>query len=159
MGTIRVAGAADAPALRSILAACGLPADDLPPHLGGTGPTDAVFFLAEEGGATVGVIGLERHPPAGLLRSAGVVPARRRGGIGGKLVEEAVREAERSGLGELVLLTTTAARWFAGRGFETIARESLSGPILSSGQFTGERCSSAAVMRRRIAAGAGGPPR
>jgi amino-acid N-acetyltransferase len=125
--------------IRSILAESGLPVDDF-----GEG---ILFLAAESDGEIVGTIALEPYPPLGLLRSAAVRPALRDRGVGALLVDALVREARGRSLGGLVLLTTTAERFFARMGFERIDRDSLAGPILSSGQFAGARCSSAAVMR------------
>ena len=139
---IRKAAPGELGQIRSILEEGGLPDDDF-----GEGVT---FLAAESDGAIVGTIALEAYPPLGLLRSAAVRPAFRDRGVGALLVAALVREARARALGELVLLTTTAEKFFGKMGFQRIERESLSGPILESGQFAGTRCSSAAVMRRKL---------
>jgi amino-acid N-acetyltransferase len=140
MVTIRRATGADDGAVRGVLLEAGLPTDDF---------TDGemVFLVAEDDGAIVGTIALEFYPPAGLLRSAAVRPSHRGRGVGSLLVEALVREARSGVLTELVLLTSTAGEYFRRMGFTRVARESLAGPVLSSRQFTGTTCSSAAVMR------------
>ncbi len=138
METVRWAAEPELDQVRSILKLCGLPDDDL---------ADGVRFLVAVGeGRIIGVVGLEGYPPRGLLRSAAVLPACRGRGIGALLVEALVREAKAESIVELVLLTTTAEGFFRSRGFVRIDRETLDGPILGSGQFTGTRCASAAVM-------------
>jgi len=140
MVTVRRAGAADDDAVRRILREADLPTDDF---------TDGemLSLVAEEEGAIVGTIGLEFYPPAGLLRSAAVTPACRGRGVAALLVEALVREARATSLAEIVLLTPSAAGYFGRFGFVKVARESLSGPVLSSRQFTGTTCASAPVMR------------
>ena len=101
-------------------------------------------------GTIVGTIGLESYPPCGLLRSAAVRPSGRGTGIGAALVDALVREARSRALTELVLLTTTAEGFFRRMGFERVPRETMTGAVLRSRQFTGTRCSSAAVMRRAL---------
>jgi len=139
MTRVREASAADLTIIGGILGRCGLPADDI-------GDGRVSFLVAEDGGKIVGTIGMESHPPLGLLRSAAVNPRSRRRGVGRLLVAELIERARKDGLGGLVLLTTTAEKFFRDAGFATIDRGSLTGPVLGSGQFTGTRCASAAVM-------------
>ncbi len=105
------------------------------------------FLLAESGGSIVGTIGLESYPPRGLLRSAAVLPAFRDRGIGVLLVDALVRAARERSISELVLLTTTAEKFFGRLGFSRIERGTLDGPILASPSVHRATCSSAAVMR------------
>jgi amino-acid N-acetyltransferase len=140
MVTVRKAADGDRGLVLEILREAGLPTDDF---------TDGemVFLVAEEEGAVVGTIGLEYYPPAGLLRSAAVRPSHRERGVGALLVAALMEEARSGSLTELVLLTTTAGEYFGRMGFTRVARDSMAGPVLSSRQFTGTTCSSAAVMR------------
>jgi amino-acid N-acetyltransferase len=140
MEAVRHALREDMGTIRAILSECGLPTDDF-------ADGDVTFLLAESGGTIVGTIGLESYPPRGLLRSAAVLPAFRDRGIGVLLVDALVREARERSISELVLLTTTAEKFFGRMGFSRIERGTLDGPILTSRQFTGTTCSSAAVMR------------
>jgi N-acetylglutamate synthase-like GNAT family acetyltransferase len=140
MVCVRRAEAGEAGAVRDILRECSLPTDDF-------SDGDVEFLVAEDDGAIVGTIGLESYPPAGLLRSAAVLPSHRGLGLGALLTEALLREARSKPLKELLLLTSTAEGFFARMGFTVVTRESLSGPLLSSRQFTGARCSSAVVMR------------
>jgi amino-acid N-acetyltransferase len=140
MVIIRKATVADDREVRGILLEAALPTDDF-------SDGEMVFLVAEEDGAIVGTIGLELYPPAGLLRSAAVRTAHRGRGVAALLVEALMREARERSLAEVVLLTTTAEGYFRRLGFSSVARETLSGPVLSSRQFTGTTCASAAVMR------------
>jgi len=139
MITVRDAATGDIPAIRDLLVRCGLPEDDI--DAGGAG-----FLVAVSEGRIVGTIALESYPPLGLLRSAAVEPGSRGRGIGRLLVEEILGKAWAGGLEGVVLLTTTAEKFFGEAGFRKIDRGTLAGPVLGSSQFSGTRCSSAAVM-------------
>lgn len=143
METIRKALDADLAGIRAILEECGLPTDDFTDG-------EVSFLLAEDGGRAVGTIGLETYPPAGLLRSAAVLPSHRNRGLGERLVAALLVEARARSLTELVLLTTTAAPFFGKLGFERIDRGAVPAAALASRQFGAARCSSAAVMRLRL---------
>ena len=143
METVRHAVHGEIAVIRSILSDSGLPADDFID--GGV-----TFLVADSGGTIVGTIGLELYPPRGLLRSAAVLPSFRDRGIGALLVEAVIREARSRSLSELVLLTTTAEKFFGRMGFGRIERATLDGEILTSGQFTGTTCAPAAVMRMMV---------
>jgi amino-acid N-acetyltransferase len=148
MTSVLTAGVPDRATIRALLALCGLPDDDI--------DGDGVEFLvALDGKKVVGTIGLESYPPLGLLRSAAVDPAYRGQGIGSRLVADLSARARRRGLTGLVLLTTTAEKFFRDAGFRKVPRGSLDGPIAGSGQFTGTRCSSAVVMRLDLAGSPG----
>src|SRR5689334_23095836 len=111
----RPAGPGDLPALTALLGAAGLPTADL-------GLPGQDYLLAFQGGALVGSVGLEKRGALGLLRSLAVVPEQRRRGLGGQLYDRIVAHAAASGVGEAYLLTTTAERFFAARGFERVER-------------------------------------
>jgi len=144
MITIREAGPADLASIGDLLARSGLPDDDI-----GDGRVE--FLVAESDGEIVGTIGLESYPPVGLLRAAAVDTRMRGRGIGRQLVSGLAVRARKTGFTRLVLLTTTAEKFFYDAGFRKIERRSLSGGILGSTQFTGSRCASAAVMAADLA--------
>lgn len=144
----RPAVPADLERIRSLLAACGLPTGDLTPGM----PAD--FLVAEETGQMVGCVGLERIADGALLRSLAVESAHRGRGIGERLCEEAEQRAIAWGVGTLYLLTTTAADYFAGRGFQRVARDSLPPSVQATAQFR-ELCpSSASAMAKSLIPGA-----
>lgn len=107
------------------------------------------FFVAEEAGTVVGAIGLERYGETALLRSAVVDRSMHRRGIGSMLVDTLLRSAKSSGVRKLVLLTNTAEVYFARKGFRTIDRKSLDGPVTQSVEFTAA-CPSHAVCMELI---------
>jgi len=138
--TIRSAGAADAVAVRALLAGAKLPLDGVPDDL-------AHFLVAEQDGAVVGAIGLEPYGDAALLRSAVVAPAVRGTGLGERLVRALLAAASAGGTHELVLLTTTADTWFPRFGFERITRDAAPAALHASEEFRGACPDSAIVMR------------
>ena len=101
---------------------------------------------ATTGGELVAVAGLERHGGDGLLRSVAVAPALRRTGLGSALVEERLAEARKLGLVRVSLLTTTAAPFFARRGFVQAPRESASPELRASVEFSSACPDSAALL-------------
>ena len=105
------------------------------------------FLIAERDGSIVGVIGLEIYDDRGLLRSAAVDTDERGTGVGAALVGALIANARARELKELVLLTTTAERWFPRFGFATIARHEAPVAVKGSAEFTGACPASATVMR------------
>lgn len=114
----------------ALLAQAGLPISDL----------DAGklrdFIVALDGGAVVGVVGLERFGEFGLLRSLAVAPGWRNQGLGRALVDAIEARAATLGLRSLVLLTQTAATYFAARGYAPIPRAQAPAAVQASAEFT-----------------------
>lgn len=140
---IRPATPGDSPQVRALLSAAALPLAGVPDDL-------AEFLVAERGGALLGAIGLERYGRAALLRSAVVDPAHRGSGLGEALVQGLVERAQSSGVEELILLTTTAERWFPRFGFAVITRSEVPNALQASEELRGACPASAVVMRRRL---------
>ena len=138
--TIRRAEPDDWPAVAGILGALSLPLDGARDHLG-------EFVVAERGASVVGCAAVERYGDAGLLRSVAVVPAEQGKGAGRALVEWCLRDAAACGLRTVVLLTTTADRYFPRYGFEVIARDLVPDAVRASAEFQGACPASATVMR------------
>jgi amino-acid N-acetyltransferase len=105
------------------------------------------FLVAERDGVILGVIGLEVYDDRGLLRSAAVDADQRGTGVGAALVGALIESGRGRGLKELVLLTTTAERWFPRFGFVTIARDDTPVAVRRSAEFRGACPASATVMR------------
>ncbi|RMG45842.1 MAG: GNAT family N-acetyltransferase [Acidobacteria bacterium] len=143
MARIRPALPEDLPAIRSLLAGEGLPADDLEPHL-------AHFFVAEDHGRLLGVCGLESHPPFGLMRSLAVAEPWRGRGLGRSLGEAVATHARRTGLRELYLLTTRSAAVARRLGFHPVNREEAPPEIRGTTEFSHACPASARLMRRRL---------
>lgn len=139
---IRLAAVSDAPALCDLLRAASLPLDGLPDSL-------EHFHVAEGPTGIVGAVGLEMYGPVALLRSAVVHPALRGHGVGEALITTALQYAEDRGVEDIVLLTTTAERWFPRFGFSRIGREDVPEAVQASAELRGACPASAVVMRRR----------
>lgn len=109
------------------------------------------FFVAEAGGSVVGSIGMERHGPFALLRSAAVSQPLQGRGIGRRLVEELMADAGREGVAAVYLLTTTAEGYFPSFGFERIDRDAVPSDLAGSAELKGACPASAIVMRKALA--------
>lgn len=134
-------GEDELPEVTALLEANGLPTGDLGP---------GIFFLGlRDGQGLEGVVGLERHGTAGLLRSLAVRHDRRQSGLGSALVLELERQAAAQGLDALYLLTTTAAGFFAHRGYARCSRESAPAAIAATREFI-ELCPSTATVMLKV---------
>ena len=140
----RRATAADLESVHTLLSQSHLPLDGVSDCIGG-------FFVAEASGSIVGSIGMERHGSFALLRSAAVSGPFQGRGIGRRLVEELIADAEREGLSAMYLLTTTAEGYFPSFGFERIDREAVPSDLAESPELKGVCPASAIVMRKALA--------
>ena len=139
----RPAEADDIPGLTALLAAAGLPSEDVR-----QGQQD--YILAVRGGELVGSVGLEKRGDVALLRSLAVVPELRRRGLGGRLYDRILAHALASGVREAYVLTTTAERFCAARGFERVERSSVPEALRATPEFRSLCPASAACMRRSL---------
>lgn len=101
------------------------------------------------GGERVGVGGLERYGSDALLRSVVVEAPVRGRGYGTALCDALEDRARADGVEVLYLLTTTAADFFADRGYDEIPRERAPSPIRETTQFA-ERCPASATCLRTV---------
>lgn len=139
--TYRPADRSDLPAITSLLSSCGLPADDIAEHL----PRVMTVFADS---VLIAAVGLEVAGDVGLLRSL-VVSADWRGrGIADELCRRIVDQARTSGVQELYLLTTTAQRYFARRGWSIVDRRQAPAAIQATREFSTLCPDSAAFMAR-----------
>lgn len=74
------------------------------------------FWLAEEAGRIVGIIGLKKHPDCRELCALGVDPSYRKKGLGQTLVRTLLSSAARD-----IYLATVIASYFERCGFEKTA--------------------------------------
>ena len=139
------ATAADLPAIRGLLEASGLPAADLTPaHLGS-------FWIRGDAAGLEGVVGLEACGRAALVRSLAVRPNARRCRLGAALLTHAEARARALGVDSVYLLTTTAERFFADRGYAPVSREAAPPEIRATAEFA-ELCPSNSVcMMKHLA--------
>jgi len=141
---IRRSKPAELPSVVKILAAAGLPTEDL------AIAENLQLWVASESEVSLGVIGLERFGDEGLLRSLAVAPQYRRRGLGHELVEQLERNAQNEGIDRLVLLTETAQQFFRGLGYEVIDRALVGGAMKQSGEFRSLCPVSATCMRKSL---------
>lgn len=135
-------------AVEALLSENHLPASDLQ-------ESDIRLFGCWEDNGLRGVVGLEMHGQAALLRSL-VVPAGERGrGLGAALVSHAERFAAQHGVDTIYLLTTTAAAFFERHGYGHAPRQNAPATIAATRQFSHLCPSSSAFMTKSLAA----PPR
>lgn len=133
----------DAAFVESLLGANDLPTDDL---VAG----DATLWVATEDGDRVGCGGLELYDTAGLLRSLAVEEPHRGRGVGGEICDALETEAGDAGVAVLYLLTTTAAEFFAARGYERCDRGDTPDAIRDTTEFTSLCPDTAVCMRKRL---------
>lgn len=126
-----------------LLANSSLPTKDL--------TKDSKLFSMQEADKVVGTIGIEVYENMGLLRSLAVVEEKRSAGLGKDLVEFLEDFANREGLKQLFLLTTTADKYFAKKGYQQINRNDVPEPIKKSSEFSSICPSSAIVMKKDFA--------
>jgi len=137
--TIRRAEAADYAHITRLLADADLPLDGLHGHEN--------FLVLCRDDRVVGCAAIERYGHCGLLRSVALEPRERRHGFGRRLVQEALQQARRDAIAEVVLFTTTAAPFFQRLGFHAIQRDAVPAPVCASVEFQSACPASAAVLR------------
>jgi amino-acid N-acetyltransferase len=141
--TIEQAETSDLPALLALLADLNLPQDGFADHV-------ERALVARSGGQVVGCAALEVYGRSALLRSVAVLPAVQGQGLGHRLVEAVLALAGDEGIGQVYLLTETAASFFPRFGFKVISRDSVDNAVKQSVEFTSACPASAMVMVREI---------
>jgi amino-acid N-acetyltransferase len=145
MRPLRRAQTSDLPVVLDLLRTNGLPYQDITAnHLDD-------FLIADGGEAVTGIVGLERHGNDALLRSLAVRENGRGTGLGTQLMIAIEAQAVRSGITGLYLLTTTAADFFARRGYATIDRAAAPAALRQSTEFSGLCPSQAVCMHKSFA--------
>lgn len=143
--TIRPGSDRDLAAIRDLLSRSNLPTQDV-------ATSDIRWLVSENDGHVTGVIGVELHGNAGLLRSLAVTAEFRGTGIGAGLVDRLEHLCREQGIAELVLLTQTAEPFFARRGYIRVDRNAVPAPIQTSAEFRSLCPASATCMRKPFAA-------
>jgi amino-acid N-acetyltransferase len=137
------------PQLLALLQESGLPTADLPTA------KPALWVARAADGAVpdiAGVIGLETFGDTGLLRSLAVRAAARGTGLGRDLVAHVESQARSTGLTQLVLLTTTAADFFAKHTYRVTSRADLPARVRASSEFRDVCPASATAMIKSLEA-------
>lgn len=140
---LRRAHRCEADAIRALLRENALPTDDLDAARIG-------FVVAVDDGSLLGVGGVEAFGDAGLLRSLAVRSDQRGNGLGARLVGALEAHAREEGLAQLALLTTTAASFFAARGYREIARAAMPDALQASAEFRSLCPASATCMLKSL---------
>lgn len=130
---------ADWPAIEALLAAAALPPDEARENMHN-------FIVGEAEGAVCCVAGFEHYAGDALLRSVAVRESMRGGGVGERMLDVLEARAKGRGITALYLLTTTAATFFAARGFARIERANVPLAVRASSQFNGICPASATAM-------------
>jgi amino-acid N-acetyltransferase len=136
--------AQDMIAIRALLERSGLPVSDLE-------SAQPEFAVIQQDGQVLAAGALQRFGTAAPLRSVVVAPERRRSGLGRRVVGELERRAHATEIMRLVLLTETAAGFFARQGFRTIERTSAPQDMQGSEEFRSLCPSSAICMAKDLA--------
>ncbi|HEX6133206.1 MAG TPA: arsenic resistance N-acetyltransferase ArsN2 [Longimicrobiales bacterium] len=142
VGSVRAATSADLWAVQSLLRAADLPVDGVADQF------EDGYVVYEAAGAVVGAAGLEVYGGHGLLRSVVVAPEWRGRGVAESLVTDRIEWGAARGLRAVYLLTTTAAPYFAQRGFTQVDRDRVPASIRRSSEFS-ELCPETAIAMER----------
>jgi len=141
--TIDAAVLPDLAQIRRLLNDAGLPTGDLE-------SAPLRFWVARRGESITGAVALERYGAEGLLRSLVVDAPARGDGVGRALVARLEAEAGLAGVSTLVLLTQTAAAYFAGLGYAPLDRAAVPGNVGRSAQFSSLCPASAACLSKSL---------
>lgn len=141
--TLEPADDGDLAYVETVLERNDLPADDVRAKPG-------AFYLASVDGDRVGVGGVEAYGSAGLLRSVVVERSVRGEGYGTALCNELEARAADQGVETLYLLTTTAAGFFADRGYVEVDRSDAPPAIRETAEFEDLCPSTATCMRKAL---------
>ena len=109
------------------------------------------FILAVQNDRVIGCIGLEKYDQHGLLRSLVIDKNCQNRGIGSLLLDQLVSYCARCGVQNLHLLTTTAERYFASKGFLSKERQSAPPSIQETTEFSQLCPSSSSYMMKTLA--------
>lgn len=125
---VRAATDEDLAVVRLLLEQAGLPTSDLT-------RSRPQFTVLSDDGRIVAAGALERFGPAALMRSVVVAGDRRGAGLGRVIVEELEQAARAARIGSLILLTQSAAEFFAHHGYRLIERIDVPPDIRESTEF------------------------
>jgi amino-acid N-acetyltransferase len=132
----------DLDVIKNLLTTNALPTDGVDDHW-------KTFIVARYGEAVIGCGGSETYRSAALIRSIAVDLQYRRNGVGRQIVRQLLDRLSARGIREFYLLTTTAADYFAKRGFKPIDRDEVHPQLLASKEFQGA-CPDTAICMRLV---------
>lgn len=143
MAQLRAAAEQDLAGVRLLLEQAGLPTSDLT-------TSKPEFTILRDDGRIVAAGALERYGSAALVRSVVVAGDRRGAGLGGIIVQELEKVAREARLGSLILLTQTAAEFFAHQGYSVIGRNDVPQDVQGSEEFRSLCPASATCMMKLL---------
>jgi amino-acid N-acetyltransferase len=135
--------ALDLIAIRALLERNGLPTSDLE-------SSRPDFAVLREQGEVIAAGALQRFGSSALLRSVVVASDHRGMGLGQAIVTELERMAHAARISRLILLTQTAAEFFARRGYRVIERGTVPQDMQESAEFQSLCPSSATCMAKNL---------
>ena len=107
------------------------------------------FFSLQSDGKIIGCIGIEKYGHDGLLRSFAVENNFKNKGIGSQLLDGFLQKSKKEGIEKLHLLTTTADKYFAKKGFTVSDRKNAPEAIAGSKEFS-EICPSNSIYMTKV---------
>jgi amino-acid N-acetyltransferase len=134
----------DLAAVTALLTEAGLPIGDL-------AEAAPQFSVIRDGQRTVAAGALQRFGSVALVRSVVVAADRRGSSLGRTIVQELERIALAANIGQLVLLTQTADKFFERLGYRMIPRAEAPQAVQASEEFHSLCPSSATCMVKTIA--------
>jgi amino-acid N-acetyltransferase len=143
MSEVGAASPADLSAIRALLESSGLPTSDLV-------SARPEFAVIRQRGRVVAAGALQRFGSAALLRSVVVSSEVRGSGLGQRVVSELERVARSAGIEQLILLTQTAAEFFARLGYRVIDRDGAPEDVQKSEEFRSLCPTSATCLAKRL---------
>ena len=143
---VEPATAGDRAAVERLLVSAKLPLDGIADQFPGA------YVVVRRGSDVIGLAGLEALGRSALLRSVVVDPAARGDGVAHALVADRLAEARRADLDGVYLLTTSAADYFARRGFVRVERAALPDELRASSEVGASICATATAMALRWSA-------
>ncbi|HJV84244.1 MAG TPA: arsenic resistance N-acetyltransferase ArsN2 [Noviherbaspirillum sp.] len=144
MFSIRTSRPDDLPALKTLLATCGLPSEDL------TAQHLEHFIVFAQSSRIVASVGIEKLGTDALLRSLAVDPMMRGEGFGNRLLQEIEAHALRHGVRRLYLLTTSADSFFEHHGYQRVERSAVPESIRNTTQYASLCPASAICMCKSL---------
>ena len=143
---ISFASVADEKKIKELLATGGLHHQDITPsHL------QHFMVLKDDASSTLtGVVGLELKNNNALLRSLAVIEPQRGKGLATQLVREIEKYARSQQVDTLYLLTLTAERFFAKRGYRKTDRKSAPAAIQETVEFSSLCPATAVCMKKHL---------
>lgn len=144
MFDIRPAAPEDLAAIETLLSLCLLPAE-------GVRAADTTMFVAETERGIVGCAGLcDFSDGSGLLRSVAVMPGYRKQNIARHLFQHILAVADQRSIGDLYLLTATAAEYFQPLGFRLVSRHDAPATLLASPHVKRLAGQAANLLHRKV---------